>query len=358
MRYILYILLLLMLVSGNGKLYAQVPQKTSYQAVIRDADNNLVVDSPVAIRISILQEAIDGVEVYTETHQVNTNSNGLVTLEIGAGIVEYGQFDTLNWAAGPYFLKSEVDPTGGFNYSVSGTHEILSVPYALHALTADSIAGIRQMVDSLMAKYPAIQISTTDINKWRSISNTPSGTESVFDGWDKNVADDFSGNYNDLSNTPQNLSDFNNDTKYISSESDPDFNNSIAATITTDDIDRWDTNAAETDPVFTNSVAAGITSADTAFWNTASTETDPVFEAWDKSTGITITQSQITDLGVFEKELTAGETNIDIGFSLLSTSNIYLNGSALSSAQWSGVGTSTIVLYLNIELFDKLKIER
>lgn len=322
-----------MLVSGNGKVYAQVPQKSSYQAVIRDVDNNLIVDSPVAIRISLLQETLDGVVVYSETHQVNTNSNGLLTIEIGTGIVEYGQFDTINWAAGPYFLKSEVDPRGGFNYSLSGTHEILSVPYALHAATADSIAGIRQMVDSIMTRYPAIRISNTDIDKLRSISDsvTPSGTEAVFDGWDKNAADDFSGNYNDLSNTPKNLSDFTNDTKYISTESDPDFN---------------------------NSVAAGITSADTAFWNANATESDPVFAAWDKSSGLSITQSQIVDLGVFEKELTAGETNIDVGFSLLATSSIFLNGTALSSTQWSGVGTNTIKLNLDIKIFDKLKIER
>lgn len=352
------ILLFVMLGTCHGKLYAQVPQKSSYQAVIRDMDNKLVVDSPVGIRINILKETYDGEAVYTETHQVNTNANGLLTLEIGTGFVEYGQFDTIKWAQGPYFLKSEVDPGGGFNYSVSGTHEILSVPYALHAVTADSILGIRQMVDSLMQKYPAINISITDINKWRSLIDTASGNETDFDGWDKNVADDFSGNYNDLSNTPKNLSDFNNDIEFISSETDPDYNTSVAATITNDDIDRWNTNSEETDPVYNSSVAAGITSADTALWNTYVSESDPVFAAWDKRSGISIAQSQITDLAVFEKELTAGETSIDVGFALLSTSNIYLNGNVLTSAQWSGVGTNTIVLDLDIELFDKLKIER
>ena len=325
------ILLFVMLVTCHYNLYAQVPQKSSYQAVIRDMDNKLVVDSPVGIRIRILKETYDGEAVYTETHQVNTNANGLLTLEIGTGFVQYGQFDTIKWAQGPYFLKSEVDPSGGVNYSVSGAHEILSVPYALHAVTADSIVGIRQMVDSLMQKYPAINISITDINKWRSLSDTSSGNETDFDGWDKNVADDFSGNYNDLSNTPKNLSDFTNDTEFISTETDPDYNTSVAATITNDDIDRWDTN---------------------------SEETDPVFAAWDRSSGVSITQSQITDLAVFEKELTVGETSIDVGFSLLSTSSVYLNGTVLSSSQWSGVGTNTITLNFDIELFDNLKIER
>ncbi len=35
-------------------------------------------------------------------------------------------------------------------------------------------------------------------------------------------------------------------------------------------------------------------------------ETDPIFTAWDKSTGITITESQITDLGDYQEELISG----------------------------------------------------
>lgn len=111
-------------------LYAQVPEKLSYQAVIRNNSNVLVVNSPVGMQISILQSSVSGTVVYSETHAVITNSNGLVSLEIGNGTPVLGSFSAINWASGPYFVKTETDPAGGTNYTISGTSQLLSVPYA------------------------------------------------------------------------------------------------------------------------------------------------------------------------------------------------------------------------------------
>ena len=89
-------------------------------------------------------------------------------------------------------------------------------------------------------------------------------------------------------------------------------------------------------------------------------ETDPEFIAWDKSSGISITQSQISDLSfdVFEKELTDNENNIDVGFKILSTSEIFINGIALPASKWYGEGTQTLNLSLEIKLFDNLKVKK
>lgn len=111
----------------------QAPHRMSYQAVIRDANNALVVNHAVGVRVSIIQSTLFGPSVYVETHSGNTNSNGLMTLEIGTGTVLNGAFNTINWAMGPYFLKTETDPTGGSAYSIVGTSELMSVPYALYA---------------------------------------------------------------------------------------------------------------------------------------------------------------------------------------------------------------------------------
>lgn len=110
---------------------AQSPQKMSYQAVIRNAGNVLVANSNIRIRISILQSSAAGAVVYAETHSVMTNTNGLASLEIGGGTVESGNFSTINWANGPYFIKTETDPSGGTNYTITATSQMLSVPYAL-----------------------------------------------------------------------------------------------------------------------------------------------------------------------------------------------------------------------------------
>ena len=116
--------------------YGQAPEKFTYQAVIRNANNDLVKNSTVGIRISILQGSAGGSSAYIETHSVGSNANGLITLIIGNGSVNSGNFTNIDWSNGPYFLKTETDPSGGSNYSIIGTSQLLSVPYALFAETA------------------------------------------------------------------------------------------------------------------------------------------------------------------------------------------------------------------------------
>jgi hypothetical protein len=129
-------------ISLSSTLFAQAPQKMSYQAVVRNASNALVANSNVGIQISILQGSATGTIVYSESHTSVTNTNGLATLQIGSGTLVSGNFNSINWANGPYFLKTETDPTGGTTYSISGTTQLLSVPYALYAENSgSSIAG-------------------------------------------------------------------------------------------------------------------------------------------------------------------------------------------------------------------------
>jgi hypothetical protein len=112
---------------------AQAPNKMSYQAVVRNASNALVASAPVGMKISILQGSASGTAVYEESHTPTTNTNGLAAIEIGSGTVISGTMAGINWAAGPYFLKTETDPAGGTAYSISGTSELMSVPYAKFA---------------------------------------------------------------------------------------------------------------------------------------------------------------------------------------------------------------------------------
>jgi uncharacterized protein (TIGR02145 family) len=114
--------------------FAQVPQKMNYQAVIRDAGNTLITNHAVGMQISILQGSATGTPVYIETQTPTTNANGLVTIEIGEGT----GFDAINWSNGPFFIKTETDPTGGTSYTITGTSQLSSVPYALYAKTVAS----------------------------------------------------------------------------------------------------------------------------------------------------------------------------------------------------------------------------
>lgn len=123
----------------TASVFAQTPEKMSYQAVIRNSSNTLVTNSLIGMRISILQTSPSGTAVYVETQTPTTNANGLVSIEIGNGTVISGNFSSINWSNGPYFVKTETDPNGGSSYSISGTSQLLSVPYALHAKTAGAI---------------------------------------------------------------------------------------------------------------------------------------------------------------------------------------------------------------------------
>ena len=125
------ILFILLVLSVN--ICAQAPQKMSYQAVIRNSNNSLIVSTPIGIKVSVLQGSANGTVTYSETQIQNTNINGLVSLEIGMGTALIGTFSSINWANGPYFIQTEVDPNGGVNYSVIGVTELISVPYALYS---------------------------------------------------------------------------------------------------------------------------------------------------------------------------------------------------------------------------------
>jgi hypothetical protein len=118
--------------------FAQTPEKMSYQGVVRNSSDLLISNQAVGMQISILQTTVTGTAVYVETQVPTTNVNGLVTLEIGTGSVVSGDFTTIDWSADSYFIKTETDPTGGTTYTITGTSQLMSVPYALYAKTSGS----------------------------------------------------------------------------------------------------------------------------------------------------------------------------------------------------------------------------
>lgn len=124
----------------TATLWAQSPEKMSYQAVIRNSSEALVTNTTVGMQISILQGSASGTAVYVETQSPTTNANGLISIKIGDGTVQSGDFTNIEWANGPYFIKTETDPAGGTDYTITGTSQLLSVPYALHAKTAESVS--------------------------------------------------------------------------------------------------------------------------------------------------------------------------------------------------------------------------
>ena len=131
----IFAILTALLLTING--FSQAPEKISYQAVVRNSSDQLVVNKQVGMRINI-QKFIFGLpptysNVFVETHLPTTDNNGLVSIQIGGGTAVSCTFANIDWSNGNYYVKTETDPTGGNSYTITGRSQILSIPYALNA---------------------------------------------------------------------------------------------------------------------------------------------------------------------------------------------------------------------------------
>ncbi|RLD50589.1 MAG: hypothetical protein DRI94_08215, partial [Bacteroidetes bacterium] len=130
MKKILYFLIIILI---GVNVFAQSPQRFKYQVVVRNSDGTVLSEQSTGIQITILQSSISGTLVYQETFSETTNAFGLINLEIGTGENQVNSLSDINWENGPYFIQTAIDVSGGTNYIVMGTGQLLSVPYAMHA---------------------------------------------------------------------------------------------------------------------------------------------------------------------------------------------------------------------------------
>jgi len=112
---------------------AQAPQAFRYQAVARNSSGEILANQKVSFRITIQQRIVNGIVVYAEQHSVTTNGFGLANLEVGKGTPLNGIFSQVKWGTDEFYLRVEMDPSGGTAYQDMGITQLVSVPYALHA---------------------------------------------------------------------------------------------------------------------------------------------------------------------------------------------------------------------------------
>ena len=191
---LLLLLLLVLFLFSSVSILAQTPEKMSYQAVLRDASNTLLTYQQVGIQISILQTTITGVAVYTETQTATTNINGLVSIAIGSG-TSSDDFSAIDWSAGPYFIKTATDASGGSNYSIIVTSQLLSVPFALYAKTA----GNDELKENTANKSTDIVTDAASDVKFPSVKSVKTYVDAVLEEFAYEYEiDEFFGNYETL----------------------------------------------------------------------------------------------------------------------------------------------------------------
>ena len=293
------------MISING--FAQAPNLISYQTIIRNSNNELVSNVPVGVRISILSGSAADVLWYQEEHKVTTNLNGLAYFNIGSGTILFGTMSGIDWSKGPFYIKSETDPTGGKNYTLVVVSRLLSVPYSIYAKTAEKLSGPITELDPLFNASIAKGITAADTALWNSESD-PFFNTSISKGitavdtayWNKKLSSFTESDPIFNASIAKGITAA--DTALWNSEYDPIFNASIAKGITAADTALWN---SEYDPIFNASIAKGITAADTALWNS---EYDPLFNA-SISKGITAadTSSWNQKVGLPQTGNTAGD---------------------------------------------------
>jgi len=124
------ITILIFLLSINC-IQAQAPDGFNYQAVVRNNNGDLIVNSNVYFKFNIIQGSQTSIPVFTEIHYVPTDDLGQVNVVIGQGTAITGNFSELDWSLGNYYLGIELDSGNG--YVAMGTTQLLSVPYALYS---------------------------------------------------------------------------------------------------------------------------------------------------------------------------------------------------------------------------------
>lgn len=158
--------------------FAQSPESFKYQAVVRSIDGSIVDDQSVSFQMEILVGSATGTAIYTETHTTTTNDYGLVHLDIGEG-TSTDDFSSIDWGDDEYFLQVSIDLAGGTTYTILGASQLLSVPYALHAKTADNLTGSITELDPLYSASEAANILAVDITNLGNLSGTNTGDQDL-----------------------------------------------------------------------------------------------------------------------------------------------------------------------------------
>lgn len=175
------ILNLLIVLIGSATVYAQAPDSFKYQAVVRDASSSIIANQNVSFKLSVYKTSITGVIVYSETHNVTTNSYGLANMNIGGGTLVSGNFSTIDWGNDLYFIKTELDVAGGSAFSDMGISQLQSVPYALNAKTVSGM-GLDGLTDVSVSGATVNQVLSWNGTNWVPITSSGGTTYSAGTG--------------------------------------------------------------------------------------------------------------------------------------------------------------------------------
>lgn len=152
----------------------------NFQGVARNGNGIILASQPIAVRLSILQGSVTGNVLYQEMKTVTTNAQGIFNIVIGdvtGAISTVGSYKTIPWNSPPHFIRLEMDPSAGSNFSTLGTTQLQYVAYAQFAngVAAENIVGLVPVArggtgaSTLQELKQSLEMNnvnnTTDLNK-------------------------------------------------------------------------------------------------------------------------------------------------------------------------------------------------
>ncbi|MBP5710925.1 MAG: fibrobacter succinogenes major paralogous domain-containing protein [Bacteroidales bacterium] len=140
--------LLLLLLLATTKLLAQ--NALTYQIIVHDDVGKLMRNSQAGFQVSCVEDSLIGTVTYSENHAATTNSDGIATLTIGNGTWASGDYASMDWKNHTYFLKTEIDPLGGHNYTQTRTQLIWRAPVANYSV--ESTTAIQTDYNDILNK--------------------------------------------------------------------------------------------------------------------------------------------------------------------------------------------------------------
>jgi hypothetical protein len=138
--------------TGSASSGDMTPLLFNYQSVIRDTDGNPIKNDAVDVRIAVREDGVTGTVVYNEEHSLTSSEYGVLSLQVGGGTLLNGDFSTIDWGEHEYYLEISLDSAQTGTFTTLSTTQLLSVPYALHARSADYITGTTGSTGSRAAK--------------------------------------------------------------------------------------------------------------------------------------------------------------------------------------------------------------
>jgi uncharacterized protein (TIGR02145 family) len=262
-KFTIPLMVILFAISGlMNNVLAQAPEGIIYQAEARDSKGKTLNNKALDVKIRIVQDSRTGFVVYEELHKINTSNDGMFVLTIGQGTNALGLLENVDWGNHPHFLNVQVKEANKNVWTDMGTSQLLSVPYALHAKTAEAVTGTISETDPLFTswdKSSGISIKESQIRDLEHFTNsdeidpvysaapaasiTDAGSGAVITDAERtklfgiavgaevnvqsdwNEADNTEDSY--IANKPTNLSTFTNDAGYLTEEIDGSVTNEL-----------------------------------------------------------------------------------------------------------------------------------